>query len=568
MVSLKIQLIIALVTIDQVVRFSLGVDYDENDVVIPADVFSDSAAASEHGDDEQAFPVLWPNRLAIPYDISDDFNTEQRMKIQTALRIMERQTKGCVMFQKIRSAENDTDFIFFKRGQECHSYIGMVGGRQDISLADECLEKSAVILHEVMHALGFNHEHARFDRDQHIILHESRILENETYNFYASPASFYHGTKYDYDSIMHYPATTFSKNSTSPVIIPRRGLIVRIGMGQNLRLSPGDIAKIQTAYKCPVYVTEKVNASTVVETEAFPLFSSEPMTSAECLSQINDNCSATIVFLLGMMGCMNYSALEIRCNADTNISVLEGMAVKMAAGPLRPVMIEARGRQLESNSFSPVRKIVIRLRLMNCTNERITGRIAELNFVNLLHLEAYECQDLVIRRMDFMNSTKLRIIILYSTTIKHLERDSFADLPNLRILTLEALWSGQQYEYGNFAPSMRSFLRNLHCNCEYAWYRAWWHSNRQLKLRVEYGELYALEGNVESPAYVRKDIYHPVDCAADPFPLGISWVNYENQIEYSINEPKCNPEALTFELPMTTIRLHVCRLKFLSFTER
>lgn len=62
-------------------------------------------------------------------------------------------------------------------------------------------------LHEVMHSLGFHHEHQRYDRDQYI-----KVLYTEAEPWYMDnlarfPPNIttYYGTPYDYMSIMHYP---------------------------------------------------------------------------------------------------------------------------------------------------------------------------------------------------------------------------------------------------------------------------------------------------------------------------------------------------------------------------
>ena len=59
----------------------------------------------------------------------------------------------------------------------CWSFIGMMGGRQTISLQpSNCIFKGSA-MHELMHALGFYHEHTRTDRDKYIKIHWENINE-------------------------------------------------------------------------------------------------------------------------------------------------------------------------------------------------------------------------------------------------------------------------------------------------------------------------------------------------------------------------------------------------------
>ena len=55
----------------------------------------------------------------------------------------------------------------------CSSYIGMIGGRQDISIAPGCT--SLIPVHEIFHALGRWHEQSRPDRDNFITINLNNV---------------------------------------------------------------------------------------------------------------------------------------------------------------------------------------------------------------------------------------------------------------------------------------------------------------------------------------------------------------------------------------------------------
>ena len=58
----------------------------------------------------------------------------------------------------------------------------MIGKRQGLNLQNDnrrnCV-KQGIIMHEIMHALGFWHEHARRDRDDHITIQEENIANSK-----------------------------------------------------------------------------------------------------------------------------------------------------------------------------------------------------------------------------------------------------------------------------------------------------------------------------------------------------------------------------------------------------
>ena len=59
----------------------------------------------------------------------------------------------------------------------CWSDVGRQGGNQTVSISSayDCVTKG-IIMHELMHALGFWHEHNRVDRDSHVSVVTPNIL--------------------------------------------------------------------------------------------------------------------------------------------------------------------------------------------------------------------------------------------------------------------------------------------------------------------------------------------------------------------------------------------------------
>jgi hypothetical protein len=106
------------------------------------------------------------------------------------------------------------DSIVFSPGevQLCLSYVGRIGGHQPIYLDDRCYEKE--ITHEIMHAIGFIHEHSRPDRDQFVRVNWDKIEEDKQSQFEAAPISMakaHKGRPFDYQSVMIYNPSTFAK---------------------------------------------------------------------------------------------------------------------------------------------------------------------------------------------------------------------------------------------------------------------------------------------------------------------------------------------------------------------
>ncbi|KAG1665126.1 Zinc metalloproteinase nas-13 [Nymphon striatum] len=111
----------------------------------------------------------------------------------------------------------DPQKVLFPNCLICHSRIGMVGGRQQLSLGRGC-NNHGIIIHEVGHALGLYHEQNRNDRDKYLKIIWDNILPSQRHNFKQQQTwATFLMTSFDYDSIMEYGSKSFSKNGLDTI---------------------------------------------------------------------------------------------------------------------------------------------------------------------------------------------------------------------------------------------------------------------------------------------------------------------------------------------------------------
>ncbi|CAG2105600.1 unnamed protein product, partial [Medioppia subpectinata] len=132
------------------------------------------------------------------------------------------------------------------RASMCYSMVGRIGGKQDLQLAPNCFGRT--IIHELLHALGFKHEHSRPDRDSYVEVIWANIKPGKEKPFQKKTMPMFKMyTKFDYSSIMLYGKKAFSKNNATTLVSKHAPTndITRMKV-----MSPLDIVTLKTMYKC------------------------------------------------------------------------------------------------------------------------------------------------------------------------------------------------------------------------------------------------------------------------------------------------------------------------------
>uniref|UniRef100_A0A8C5DWG9 Metalloendopeptidase n=1 Tax=Gouania willdenowi TaxID=441366 RepID=A0A8C5DWG9_GOUWI len=125
----------------------------------------------------------------------------------------------------------------------CASYVGFIGGEQPVFIGSRCIVGN--IVHEILHALGFQHEHTRLDRENYITIFAENIMSGMEKNFKKHNGETF-SLPYDIQSILHYGRQFFSANG-KPTIIANE---YEGPMGQRANLTWTDIEKVRKLYRC------------------------------------------------------------------------------------------------------------------------------------------------------------------------------------------------------------------------------------------------------------------------------------------------------------------------------
>lgn len=230
----------------------------EGDIVIDEDTERYLTGGEIMSRDAVVSPILYWPKGVIYYMFDEKLEPLKIDIIKRGIHHLKERT--CIKFVHIpKNNTRHKSYVRFFSGNGCYSRVGRdpTDVEQTISIGDGC-ERIGTVVHEIMHALGFFHEHTRPDRDKYIKIDWTNIEEEHSRNFQKYPrdlgSSF--GKPYDYDSVMHYSRFAFSKDLDVPTIIPADG---EASIGQRLGLSYYDREEINTLYRCHEDCVDKMS---------------------------------------------------------------------------------------------------------------------------------------------------------------------------------------------------------------------------------------------------------------------------------------------------------------------
>ncbi|XP_018415222.1 PREDICTED: astacin-like metalloendopeptidase [Nanorana parkeri] len=189
---------------------------------------------------------LWPKSkdgtVTVPYTLSDNYTSEEKAMIQAAME--EVTVVTCIRFVPRHQEPN---YLRIQPYDGCWSYIGRVGGAQELSLIKPRCLHWGIIQHELLHSLGFQHEQCRSDRDKYIRINWGNINQDKERNFYKMSTQNL-GMPYDYLSVLHYGKFAFANDAGKPTLEPIGD--PKAAIGQRVGLSSLDVVKINKLYGC------------------------------------------------------------------------------------------------------------------------------------------------------------------------------------------------------------------------------------------------------------------------------------------------------------------------------
>ncbi|XP_067120553.1 tolloid-like protein 1 [Centruroides vittatus] len=247
---------------------------------------------------------LW-DEAVVPYAIDPELPERTRRQFIEAAKHWESVT--CLKFVPEEATHAYSIYVEPTGNCPCCSTLGRFSRRQTFVLHETC-SSTGVIKHEIGHAIGFQHEQSRPDRDKYIkVLFEN--IDEEFVKEFEKASSFEIdslGFGYDFQSIMHYPSNIFSKNGKATMESLNESTPIT---GNSGMLSKIDIAQTKKLYNCPACYFSLIKSRGILKSsEASEELSTTEGNECQWFIKVND--VKTISFTL------DYTPEDENCSSE------------------------------------------------------------------------------------------------------------------------------------------------------------------------------------------------------------------------------------------------------------
>lgn len=196
-------------------------------------------------------------RGVVPFEFDVNVSAANQSAMISAMAILE--SAANVDFRQCGVNPCGNNYVHIANSTGNNSSVGMIGGQQFINITS--WGSQFIIVHELLHCLGFFHEQSRPDRNTFIQVNCANVqggcngtIYNSNFQFLGASLTF---GKYDFDSLMHYDQCGFSidcaagttcacTNTVMTVLPPNQNQQTLIG--QRTHLSSLDRATVGFLY--------------------------------------------------------------------------------------------------------------------------------------------------------------------------------------------------------------------------------------------------------------------------------------------------------------------------------